>query len=116
MRLALLWKVADAPDPSVDGGRCAWPFYGRWPMRLALLSTVVDLPRIPQDGGRSDDISSACRVGGSTTVLQMTVTMADAPTFERSRRECAEAGQDKWCQVGDSAPVNRQLRTTDPPG
>jgi len=42
-------------------------------------STVVDLPRIPQDGGRSDDISSACRVGASTTVWRAVLTMAYPP-------------------------------------
>jgi len=34
--------------------------------------TVVDLPRIGPDGGRCADISSACRVGGSTTVRVFT--------------------------------------------
>jgi hypothetical protein len=54
---------------------------------------VADLPRLLEDGGRSATLSSAWRVGGSTTVVRWTETVADLPTGGRMRVEVPMSGR-----------------------
>jgi len=69
-----------------DGGRSAPRPPRRWSIRTPSPQTVVDLPRTPPDGGRSADVSSASRVGGSTTLWVITWTVVDLGTICPHRR------------------------------